>query len=309
MNKNIPQVQVLMSTFNGAKYIEEQIESIMFQKNVETSLLIRDDGSTDNTINIIQRLMCKFPGRIELTSGKNIGYRKSFLQLFSLIGKYDYYAFADQDDFWIEDKLIRGVSSLQSDVTLGLYSSSLTLTDENLDIIGYKRYKNFNKSFKSFFVRTRLAGCTYVFVPEIAEVMKKFHDINAMHTEMPDHDMLVCLVCILMKKNIFIDQNSYILHRRLSTSETAGGGVKKRVKVEWKRIFNRKYSYQTTVKLLSNELYEIDFEKKYLVFFDRVLKSNNSLVARLRLIFDYELSSKNILADILIRVKILLGYY
>ena len=93
MNK----VQVLLSTYNGEKYIKEQIESILNQEGVEVSLLIRDDGSSDRTIEIVKKIS-EQNNNIILFKGQNMGPARSFMDLVKKSDEVDYYAFADQDD-------------------------------------------------------------------------------------------------------------------------------------------------------------------------------------------------------------------
>lgn len=93
-------VAVLLSTYNGSKYIKEQIDSILSQEGVNIDIYIRDDESTDETVNIIYEYKSN---NIFLTEGKNIGVGNSFMELlYSVPEIYDYYAFADQDDIWSE---------------------------------------------------------------------------------------------------------------------------------------------------------------------------------------------------------------
>lgn len=127
-------VQVLMSTYNGEKYIRRQIDSILNQKDVAIHLLIRDDGSTDSTCEIIRSYAEKYSDQVEVTMGSNIGYKKSFLTLIQLAGDYDYYAFADQDDYWKPDKEIASIRKMEADDFNGakLAQVNLEATDENL---------------------------------------------------------------------------------------------------------------------------------------------------------------------------------
>ena len=92
-------VAVLMSTYNGENYIKEQIESIFNQKGVIVKLYVRDDGSKDRTLEILKDY------NVNLEKGTNIGYIKSFMWLIKNVPFADYYALADQDDVWDEDKL------------------------------------------------------------------------------------------------------------------------------------------------------------------------------------------------------------
>ena len=88
-------IEILMSAYNGDKFIEEQIESIMRQRDVDVHLTIRDDGSSDETVSVIKKLQVKYPNAISVHVGENIGYRKSFLRLLDLAVDADYYGFAD----------------------------------------------------------------------------------------------------------------------------------------------------------------------------------------------------------------------
>ena len=75
-------ILVLLSAYNGEKYISAQIESILHQKTEhQVDLLIRDDGSNDDTLNILRKYETNYPDRIKVVEGKNIGYIKSFFWL------------------------------------------------------------------------------------------------------------------------------------------------------------------------------------------------------------------------------------
>ena len=96
-------VLVLMSTYNGEKYLREQIDSILGQRGVEVSLLVRDDGSTDATLTTLDEY--KESGRLDYYCGNNLGPARSFMHLLQNAPASDFYAFSDQDDKWMDDKL------------------------------------------------------------------------------------------------------------------------------------------------------------------------------------------------------------
>ena len=100
-NKNT--VTVFMSTYNGEKYLEQQIESILHQEHVKVKLFIRDDGSKDNTIKILRKYSKL--SNIHVIYGDNIGYAKSFLKIIENNEYTSYYSFSDQDDIWLPNKL------------------------------------------------------------------------------------------------------------------------------------------------------------------------------------------------------------
>ncbi|MFC7679247.1 glycosyltransferase family 2 protein [Paenibacillus sp. GCM10028914] len=133
-------VQVLLSTYNGERYIVEQIESIMKQSYREVAVLIRDDGSTDGTIEKIQQLEKTYLGRIELIQGANLGVVGSFFELLIMSDPHaDYYCFCDQDDVWFDHKVKSAVSKLDTTVHSGepaMVFTSTQLTDGELNSKG-----------------------------------------------------------------------------------------------------------------------------------------------------------------------------
>lgn len=110
-----------MSTYNGSLYIEEQLESIFRQNYQNFELWIRDDGSKDDTVEIIKRYKSKLEPKqaekITLVSTElgNVGYMKSFWYLLQNCPKAEAYAFCDQDDVWEVDKLERGAQHLKEE--------------------------------------------------------------------------------------------------------------------------------------------------------------------------------------------------
>jgi glycosyltransferase involved in cell wall biosynthesis len=128
-------VQVLLSSYNGEKYISAQIESILAQSYQDVSLLIRDDGSEDATLMYIEKFAEKYKGKIRYFAGSNIGAKQSFFELMRLADPNClYYAFCDQDDIWLKDKLLNAVTALNNEEHNQplLYFTPTLLTDENL---------------------------------------------------------------------------------------------------------------------------------------------------------------------------------
>ena len=133
-------ISVCMATYNGEKYVEEQIKSILNQTSVNVTLLIRDDGSKDRTRTILQKY-AENNSNIDLRLEQNIGCCRSFYRLAKIARDeypdYDYFAFADQDDVWDSDKLETAVSMtshLDKDKPF-LYGSNYRLVDQDLNFI------------------------------------------------------------------------------------------------------------------------------------------------------------------------------
>ena len=91
-------ITILLSSYNGEKYIEEQLNSIFNQTYDNISILVRDDNSKDGTVKILEKYAAQ--GKLKWYSGENLGCAKSFWDLLCNFGESDYYAFCDQYDVW-----------------------------------------------------------------------------------------------------------------------------------------------------------------------------------------------------------------
>ena len=171
MKKNI---QILMSTYNGEKYIKEQLDSIILQKgNFDLKLLIRDDGSSDETIKIIKEYSEKI--EMKVIEGENIGVNKSLEELFKKCDTgCDYFAISDQDDVWLEGKLENAINKLnQMNSKFKLFASRSFVTDENLNIFGKTQDSEGRNSFYNSMVQNICPGHTQVFSREIVLELQK----------------------------------------------------------------------------------------------------------------------------------------
>ena len=128
--KKIPTVSVLLSTYNGHQYIRELVDSVLAQKGVCVKLQVRDDGSTDDTIKILESYN---DPRISIRTGRNLKPALSFLTLLRECDDSEYYAYCDQDDYWYPDKLITAIKDLKSIKAPALFISTYDVCDEKLN--------------------------------------------------------------------------------------------------------------------------------------------------------------------------------
>ena len=139
-------IVILMATYNGEKYIEEQIQSIISQTFQNWELYVRDDGSSDSTVHIIE-LLCKQDNRINLLNDKekHLGAKHSFLRLLSKVDG-DLYMFCDQDDVWLPNKIERTLKEYkkQSQLYSGpiVIHTDVKVVDENLNTISHSYFKS-----------------------------------------------------------------------------------------------------------------------------------------------------------------------
>lgn len=230
-----PKITVLMSTYNGEQYLRDQIDSILRQKDVLIFLVIRDDGSKDSTVSIINEYINKFDN-ISLIRGDNIGPARSFFELCK--GEFDsqYYAFSDQDDIWDDDKLINGVKKLERIRDTGipcLYFSNLKLVDSKGNYIGNMHlHVPFYNEFNAF-IDTFGTGCTYVFNDSLRLLLNQYEPKNLIM-----HDSWFFLLAEEFGKVIY-DREPHINYRQHSNNVIGGmnnDGVVKRFKVHCNRL-------------------------------------------------------------------------
>lgn len=128
-------VAILLSTYNGEKYIKEQMDSLLAQTYPNIKIYIRDDCSTDNTLEILKTYE---DDRIVLIEGeKNLGYPGGFYELLRRCDEEDFYSFCDQYDVWLPEKIERAVDKLKdmNEATPNLYYAGYDFYDSQLNYI------------------------------------------------------------------------------------------------------------------------------------------------------------------------------
>lgn len=223
-NKN-DRVLILLATFNGAKFLYDLLQSIESQTHSNWSLLVRDDLSTDSTLEILSVFATKHPGRVNFVEAlENIGSKKSFSSLFQNISNEPYIMFCDQDDIWLSNKIELSLTKLKSiEKTFGKLTPILIHTDlkvvgEDLSVSENSFWKyqklNPNNSTKLNFLlcQNYVTGCTVILNNSLAKKTKSIPSLAIMH------DYWVSLVCACFGVVGFIDE-SLILYRQHQSNE------------------------------------------------------------------------------------------
>ena len=210
-NSALPKVQVMLSTYNGEKYILEQLESLKLQDYANFTVKIRDDGSKDSTFALVSEYIKANNLDWEIHKGENLGFIKSFFWLlFNASEEAEFYSFCDQDDYWKKEKISRAVERLQTEpeeLPL-LYSSGYTLVDKNLVPFPVKpRESNLIPSFKGALFVNIVTGCTVVLNKKMRELV-----ISKKVPNCVVHDWWLYLVASAFGKVLF-DAHSTILYR------------------------------------------------------------------------------------------------
>lgn len=215
MNK--PKVAILLSTYNGEKYLEEQLDSLLKQTYSPIEIYIRDDGSKDQTITILEKYQ-KQNANIYLEKGENIGFIQSFFHLLEWANKADYYAYCDQDDVWLENKIERAVNSLnQLDSTKPcLYFSNSDYYDLNMNFIDHAE-KNKVYHFRNALVECVTQGMTMVINQKTRNLIQKNPPQYCTF-----HDWWTYMICSGFGEIVY-DSESLVKYRRHGKSVTAEG--------------------------------------------------------------------------------------
>ncbi len=207
-------VHVLLSTFNGAEYLREQLDSLLSQDYPHFSVHVRDDGSTDQTADIIREYAKKAPIGFHVSFGQNLGFNESFRKLLELeASEDDFFAFCDQDDVWANDKISRAVEMLSKSKhpETALYFGRLCYVDRNLKKIALSdipRYLDFNNAV----VENVVPGCTIVMGGGVRNYL-----LRAPASAMSSHDWWAYL-CASAFGVVIYDSSTRIRYRRHGTN-------------------------------------------------------------------------------------------
>ena len=248
-------VQVLLSSYNGEAYIKEQIESILNQKDVELSLLIRDDGSTDKTVSLINEFLSE---NVNLVCGQNIGAAKSFFELILLAEDYDYFAFSDQDDVWLADKLTVAVSKLSLyENRPAIYSSNTRLVDRELNMIADED-RHPAISLKSAIMRNYATGCTVVFNRKLMQLLKRGIPKVKIY-----HDWWANLAVLSVGGVSIFDDTPHILYRQhagnaVGATSSHIGKIYNRIKRLKKGKYHRDKIASELLRIYGDKMAEVD---------------------------------------------------
>jgi glycosyltransferase involved in cell wall biosynthesis len=159
-------VAILMGTCNGARYLAAQLATIAAQSHRDWRLVVGDDGSTDATRAILEGFAAAHGGRVELREGPRRGFAANFLALAGDPSvRADFYAFADQDDLWHEDRLARGIARLAplGPARPALYGGRTRLIDEGGRACGLSPRFRAPPGFANALVQSIAGGNTMLF--------------------------------------------------------------------------------------------------------------------------------------------------
>lgn len=238
-------IAVLLSTYNGERYLSQQIESIINQDYNNWELYIRDDGSTDNTHKIINDYAEKFSNIHFINKGhvKNIGVVKSFLSLLASTNA-DFYMFADQDDYWKSDKITKTLNVMTNESDCHVIPicvhTDLQIVDSNLKGNATMNGNNVWHDFLRLMFGNCVTGCTMM-INEPLKKLVKFDQVDQIYM----HDWWIALIAANFGKILYLNEPTILYRQHMDN--VVGEAEKSKVK----RFFNKKMDIENMLNVFS----------------------------------------------------------
>ena len=211
-------IAILLATYNGEKYIREQLDSIFAQTYKDWIIYIHDDGSKDKTMDIINEYVKKYPEQVVIVDGPSTGgARNNFFYLMSKVDS-EYYMCCDQDDVWLPEKIektFKLMNEIENDRDIPcLTYTDLTVVDGDLNVIAKQmsRYQNLecrNTSLSKMLMQNVVTGCTMM-------MNKVLRDLSIRYTNVDNiimHDWWVAIIAEQFGKTAYLDE-PMILYRQ-----------------------------------------------------------------------------------------------
>lgn len=156
-----PHVTILLATYQGARFLRQQLDSIRDQDFANWSLIISDDGSQDETRAIAREFAAQQPdGQVRLLDGPGLGATRNFLSMIGHVPQGSWLAFCDQDDVWLPEKLGRAVDLIGDEAQAALYSARTVISDDDLKPLRESRMFSGPFDFRNALVQACTAGNT-----------------------------------------------------------------------------------------------------------------------------------------------------
>ena len=247
----IKTITVIMSAYNGSKYIEAQLDSIFQQVGVKVLCYVRDDGSTDDTLQVLKKYVST-SGELIICEGENVGWERSFLLALKDAPQADYYAFADQDDIWFEDKLISGIKMLEKEGSKNkpcmYHCNKISVTEDLKPLAHQVRRTPRPLNRQNALIQEYAQGCSIIMNENARQLITKY-----IPREKIAHDFWCGLLCYLFGEVIY-DNKPHFYHISHGNNASGEGHIIGSWKRRLKKFFAEGTVYYTPF---------LDLEKGY----------------------------------------------
>lgn len=296
-------VNVLMSVWNSASnpYWKEQLASIYAQEGVDVSLLVRDDGSSDNTTSVLQQE--QEAGRLTWYQGGNMGPGRSFLDLLSHTEGADLYAFSDHDDVWLPEKLRVAAEALRDAEGPALYFCQTKLVDAQLKPLAQVPIHP-RLTYGEALMYQFVGGCTMVMNEALRRIVATY---RPQYLRM--HDIWVYDIALAIGAKVVFDSTPHILYRQHGNNSVGQSGSRwAQWRDRWQHLRQGEHIRRRTAEeLLRGFGQQMTPENRELT--ERVAHYNRGMSRRLSLLFDNRLTPARPLIGLTSRLAILFNQF
>ncbi|MCR5416714.1 MAG: glycosyltransferase family 2 protein [Pseudobutyrivibrio sp.] len=268
-------IAVLLATYNGEKYLTQQIDSLFAQTMQDFDIVIHDDGSTDGTKDIIGEYRNKYSDRVEVIYGEPTGSpMNNFMMMLSMV-EADIYLLCDQDDVWFPGKIEKSVNALidlentvdRPDEVPAAVFTDMQVVDENLNKISdsFIRYigrSPFNTAYTQILIDNPAAGCTMCFNRVLRDLVISAKNVDWDNVPMHDAWILELAACTGVVKAIDEPLSYYRQtgHNNMGAeTETESDKLSRNVELATSGSFlDRKKAFINEARLFAKEVIKVD---------------------------------------------------
>lgn len=298
----IPKVAVLLSTYNGHQYIRELVDSVLAQEGVDVKLQVRDDGSTDDTIEILKAYD---DPRITIRTGNNLKPALSFLTLLRECDDADYYAYCDQDDYWYPNKLITSIKELEVTSEPALFISTYDVCDEHLNkMFTFDMKFEEPLSLQDTLLYRAPSACNMVFNHALREIINKSNPSNVRM-----HDFWTLIVSEAHNYEIITSDVPLIMYRQ-HVGESVG--ITPTIMTRIRRLvnsFNNGNNERWRQAKDAYDVYKDEIPKEQREVLEAVVNYRDSFKNKIKLLTDRRFKTSSTYINALFKISVFFGKF
>jgi glycosyltransferase involved in cell wall biosynthesis len=305
-----PSIHILMATYNGGRYLDEQLQSIARQTYSNWTLSVSDDGSTDNTLAIVQSFAMQVSQPVSIMQGPREGSSTSnFYHLMAIApagNTQDLYAFCDQDDVWHNDKLQRALlwHSQHLNQTVRLYCCRTQFVNEELRLIGLSPCINRPPSFGNALVQNIASGNTMVFSHALLMAQRSVLPVHSVW-----HDWTTYVVATGLGGLVYFDSAPCLLYRQHRSNLIGANNGFRAALRHVRPIIEGRYKHWLNLNDLSiNDIFKnltINSQNIYLQF--QMMRNSSTIIARLKAYANSDIRRQSFMSNVLLVIYLIFG--
>lgn len=298
-------VAVLLCTYNGQAYLEQQLETIAEQAFTNIDLYVSDDGSTDATLTILETFKLSWTkGCFEIFAGPQKGFAENFMSLIlNPAIQADFYAYSDQDDCWFVEKISHAVRCIEHQQDAALYCSRTQLVDEQEHPLGFSPLFRKPPSFNNALVQSMGGGNTMLFNQAARKVL-----LQAKISAVPSHDWWTYILISGCGGFIHYDPVAWMAYRQHAHNIVGSNQGYKALLIRCVMVLNGRYrawSVHNSVLLEKVKPLLSDTAQHTLVYF-KMMRSP-SLFKRVYGLFKAGVYRQSLLGNVFLFVAVIIG--